>query len=74
MCLDIQLDKLGTDHPEVAGTYNNMGSVCYSQGDYPQALQYLQMCLDIFLDKLGTDHPNTKSVQRSIETVKGMMN
>ncbi len=51
-----------------------MGVVYYEQGDNPRALEYYQMALDIRLGTLGKDHPSTKSVQRSIEIVKGKMN
>jgi tetratricopeptide (TPR) repeat protein len=66
MCLDIRLDKLGTDHPDVANTYNNMAVVYRAQGDYPRALKYLKMCLDIRLDRLGTDHPDAANTYNNM--------
>ena len=74
MCLDIESGTLGKDHPSVAQTYNNMGAVYYHQADYPRALEYYQMALDIWSGTLGKDHPSIKSVQRSIDIVKGKMN
>lgn len=43
----------GEDHPDVAITYNNLGNVHESQGDYPKALEYYGDALGIWLKALG---------------------
>ena len=54
--LDIELDVLGANHPSVATSYNNMGSVYYSQGNYPKALEMYQKALGIWLEVYGENH------------------
>lgn len=43
----------GEDHPDVATTYNNLGNVYQSQGDYAKALEYHEKALRIRLKVLG---------------------
>jgi tetratricopeptide (TPR) repeat protein len=45
----------------VATSYNNMGLVFDSQGDYPKALEYHEKSLEIRLSTLGADHPDVAS-------------
>ena len=49
---------LGSDHPDVAMSYNNMAIVYKNQGKYVEALEQHQKALDIKLVALGSDHPN----------------
>ena len=54
--LSIQLNKLGPDHVDVAGTYHNMGILHRNLGDYQQAKEYYERALSIQVNKLGPDH------------------
>ncbi len=56
----------GENHPDVATSYNNLGLVYYSQGNYPQALEYHQKSLEINR-KLYGDFGN--NVQQSLYAV-----
>jgi len=73
MSLEISKEKLGDDHPDVATSYNNIGSVYKNQGKYDDALKYYYMSLEILKKKLGDDHPNTKGTLRNIEIIKSKM-
>ena len=48
---------MGKDHPDTAGSYNNIGKAYYSKGDYNRALEYLTKALDIYERILSCDHP-----------------
>ena len=62
----------GTEHPDIATTYNNIGSVYWNrgkQGDYDKALEYYEKALKIREKVLGTEHPNTAQSYNNIGTV-----
>ena len=54
--LDIELDKLGPEHVDVAGSYGNLALIYQKLGDFEQAKEYQQRALDMQLDKLGPVH------------------
>ena len=54
--LSIQLNKLGSDHVDVATTYHNMANLHCNLGDNQQAKKYYERALSILLNKLGPDH------------------
>ncbi|CAH3019891.1 unnamed protein product, partial [Porites evermanni] len=56
--LDIQLDKLGPQHVDVATSYSNLALIYQDLGDFEQAKEYQQHAIDIQLDKLGPEHVN----------------
>jgi len=59
----------GTEHPNTASTYNNIGEVYHTQGDYPKALEYHFKALKIDEKVFGTNHPNTARDYNNIGTV-----
>jgi tetratricopeptide (TPR) repeat protein len=56
-CLDIELNTLGTEHRDVATSFNKLGSVWSDKGEFEKALDCYQKCLDIRLITLGVEHP-----------------
>ena len=50
---------LGTEHPDTATSYNNIGIVYKDRGDYDAALEYYNKALAIREKGLGTEHPDT---------------
>ena len=56
--LTIRKQLLGEAHPDVAFSYNNIGLVYHSQGDYARALEYLQQSLVIYQQVFGNSHPD----------------
>ena len=56
LLLLIQLSVFGENHPYVATTYNNIGFIYYSQGDYVKALEYYNKALSIRLFVFGENH------------------
>ena len=55
--LRIKLKYLAADHPDIAGTYNNMAWVYSNQGEYDKALEFYEACLAIKKKLLEADHP-----------------
>ena len=56
--LEIQLDKFGPVHVNVATSYFNLVSIYQDLGDIEQAKEYQQRALEIQLDKRGPEHVN----------------
>ena len=47
IALDIDLDKLGPEHVDVATSYNNLALIYKDLGDFEQAKEYRQRALAI---------------------------
>ena len=56
--LDSAIEQFGENNSEVATSYNNIGGVYDSQGNYAKALEYCNKALEIFLSVFGENHPN----------------
>ena len=67
--LVIREKVLGADHPDTATTYNNIGLVYYSLGDYEKALEWYEKALAIQEKVLGADHPVTAATYNNIGLV-----
>ena len=55
--VQIQEKTLGRNHPDTAGTYNNIGEVYRQHRKYPEALNMYQKSLDINIKVHGRNHP-----------------
>ncbi len=49
--LNICIATFGENHPNVAGSYNNIAVIYYNQGKYDDALELLNKALNILLQK-----------------------
>jgi tetratricopeptide (TPR) repeat protein len=67
--LFIKLAALGENHPVLASSYENIGSIWNSIGSYEKAFEYYQKSLEIKLSKFGKSDYRTKE---SIGYVKEM--
>ena len=67
--LDIRLSVYGADHPDVAISYNNIGAVYDSLGEYAKALEYYEKSLKISLSVYGSDHPDVSHTYNNIGLV-----
>ena len=56
----------GKEHENTATSYNEIGSVYWKQGDYPEALEYYGKALAIREKVLGKDHPDTATTYNNI--------
>ena len=55
--LKIRLDVFDENHPGVAISYNGIGLVYSSMGNYPKALEYHEKALKSWLSCFGENHP-----------------
>jgi tetratricopeptide (TPR) repeat protein len=62
---------LGTEHPETAVSYNNIGVTYDSMGEYPKALEYFLKDLAIRECVFGTEHPDTAGSYNNIGSLYG---
>jgi tetratricopeptide (TPR) repeat protein len=68
--LAIREKVLGAEHPDTAGSLNNLGFLLWSQGDLSGARLYYERALAIFEARLGPDHPNTKAVRGNLGALR----
>ena len=69
LALRITLEQYGEEHPDVATTYNNIGTIFAHQGEYAQALEYYSKSLDIKKKIFGKEHPILVKSYNNIGTV-----
>ena len=67
--LDLQLQFLGSQHPDVACSYNNLANILGDQGDLKQAKEYHERALAIMQQTLGPQHPDVASSYNNLATV-----
>lgn len=53
----IRLKVLGDDHPDTGTTYNDLGSLYKSKGDYTKAGDMLWKAVEVYKRKFGNEHP-----------------
>merc|ERR1712072_179531 len=68
--LAIKLETLGSEHPSVASSYNNLGAVYETQGNYDKAIEFFEKSLAIKLKTLGSEHPDTKNTQEWLKNAR----
>ena len=44
--MEIELNNSGSEHPDVANSYNSIGNMWYNKGDYDQAIKHYELSLD----------------------------
>lgn len=64
--IDLREKLYGKDHADTATSYNNLGVVYNSQGNYDKALKYLGKALDIRERVSGIDHLDTAQSYNNI--------
>ena len=67
--LALQLQRLGSEHPDVAKSYCNLAAVLGDQGDLKQAKEYDERALAIRQQTLGPQHPDVASSYNNLATV-----
>ena len=67
--LDIDIKNFGSDHVDVATSYNNLGSVLRELGDLHQAKQHHERALEIRIKQLGTNHVDVATSYDNLGTV-----
>lgn len=72
--LEIQQISAPANHPSLATSYHNVGSVYDSMSEYSQALSYCERALQMRQKSLPGNHPHVQSVRRSVQTLKLKLN
>ena len=67
--LAIRIEKLGSQHIDVASSYNNIATLLRDQGDLEQAKECLDRALAIRIGKLGSEHIDVASSYNNIASV-----
>jgi tetratricopeptide (TPR) repeat protein len=62
--LEIRTRVFGSDHPNVAASFNNIGAVYEKKGDLENALVQHQKALKIRTRVFGSDHLDVSVVQQ----------
>jgi tetratricopeptide (TPR) repeat protein len=67
--LELRLDVLGEDHPDVAVSRNNLGLLLYDLDRPVDAIEHLERALGIWLAHLGEDHPEVATARNNLGMV-----
>ena len=65
----LQRQLLGSEHRDVATSYNNLATVLRDQGDLKQAKEYHERALAIRQQTLGPQHPDVATSYNNLATV-----
>jgi tetratricopeptide (TPR) repeat protein len=60
------LNAFGSQHPNVATGYNNLGWVYNSKGEYDKAIDYYENELQINLNAFDGQHPNVATTYNNL--------
>ncbi|XP_067053846.1 uncharacterized protein [Acropora muricata] len=69
--LALRLEFLGSQHPDVATSYNDLATVLRKQGDLKQAKEYHERALAVRQQALGPQHPNVANSYNDLAIVLG---
>ncbi|AFY30725.1 Tetratricopeptide TPR_1 repeat-containing protein [Calothrix sp. PCC 7507] len=68
-CLEVSKKRLGSEHPSVATSLNNLAKLYESQGKYSEAEPLYSQALTLWRQLLGSEHP---SVATSLNNLAGL--
>lgn len=64
--LELCIGIFGTDHPDTASAYSNLGRMLHMTGRYPEALENMKKALDIFVRAGGEEQPEMAILYNNI--------
>jgi tetratricopeptide (TPR) repeat protein len=65
----IQKETLPPNHPDIANSYNNIGSIYNNKGDNDRALEYYSKSLKIYKETLPPNHPDIANSYNNIGSI-----
>jgi len=71
-CLCIHKSVHGENHPDVAVSYKNIGSIFEIQGEYMKALTFYLRLLRVYKSIHGENHLETIKFQKKINKIESM--
>lgn len=63
---------MGEEHPNTGSSYNNLGTVHFTEGQIEKAQDYYTKALHIYVTKLGANHPNTATIYSNLGHIYNM--
>ena len=67
--LEIRKEQLGSNHVDVATSYNNLGTVYRHTGEFAKAKDYHERALEIRKEQLGSNHVDVAASYNNLGTV-----
>ena len=67
--LELEKEQLGTNHVDVAASYNNLGNVYSDTGDLEKAKEYYEWALEIQKEQLGANHVDVAASYNNLGNV-----
>jgi tetratricopeptide (TPR) repeat protein len=67
--LEIRKETLPPNHPDIATSYNNIGSIFSNKGDNDKALEYFSKSLEIYKETLPANHPDIATSYNNIGSI-----
>jgi tetratricopeptide (TPR) repeat protein len=61
---------LPSNHPDLAESYNSIGSVYENMGMHSKALSFCQQAVELGQRSLPPNHPNLQQWQKTLESVQ----
>ncbi len=71
--LEIRKETLPPNHPDIARSYNNIGSIYSNKGDNDKALEYYSKSLEISKETLPPNHPDITMSYNNIGSIYNKM-
>lgn len=68
-CIVVVAERLGNEHLDIAGSYNNLAAVYYAQGRYGEAESLFMEALEIRQRLLGSEHPEVATSYNNLALV-----
>uniref|UniRef100_UPI0035B075F2 tetratricopeptide repeat protein n=1 Tax=Promineifilum sp. TaxID=2664178 RepID=UPI0035B075F2 len=59
--------------PSTATSLNNLGVLCYDEGNLPDAAAYMRRALAIRERVLGPQHPDTRQSRANLDAIEAAM-
>lgn len=70
MALELDKEKFGENHMNVASVINNIASVYSKMGDHVNAISHYQQAYDMVVSSLGEEHPQADIIKRLLDAEK----
>ncbi|MCA9926691.1 MAG: tetratricopeptide repeat protein, partial [Anaerolineales bacterium] len=63
----------GADHPDTAGSLNNLAILSYYEEDFVEAARLMRRAVTIRRSRLGDNHPDTKGSVESLAVIESKL-
>jgi tetratricopeptide (TPR) repeat protein len=71
--LKIREEVLGEEHPNTAGSYNNLAVFYYNQGDLEKAYKFMKKAVEILEKVLPPNHPNLVDAKEGLKVIESKL-